>query len=258
MWTLGVIVALVLSAAIGLSLGLVGGGGSIITVPILVYVAGLPVPQAVALSLAIVGATSAVGAVIQARAGHVHLKAAAVFGATGMLGAMGGARLTPLVPAPLLMGLFALLMIAVGVGMARGKDEPVVPPHAECNFWKCGLAGLGVGVLTGFLGVGGGFLIVPALLHFAKLSTRQAIGTSLLIIAANSASGFLAHLGEFHGTFALGAAFIAVAIAGLFGGLAMARRMRPAGLKVAFGRLSLAVAAFLLAMNAVPLWRLLT
>lgn len=258
MWTAGVIVALVLSAAIGLSLGLVGGGGSIITVPILVYVAGLPVPRAVALSLAIVGATSAVGAVLQARAGHVHLKAAAVFGVTGMAGALGGARLTPLVPAPLLMGLLALLMIAVGLRMARGQDEAEVPQHAECRFWKCGLAGLGLGVLTGFLGVGGGFLIVPALLRFAKLSMRQAVGTSLLIIAANSASGFLAHLGELQGTLALGAAFIAVAIAGMFGGLALARRMRPSRLKVAFGRLSLAVAAFLLVMNAGPLWRLLT
>ncbi|MFN3653358.1 MAG: sulfite exporter TauE/SafE family protein [Armatimonadota bacterium] len=258
MWTAGVIVALVLSAAIGLSLGLVGGGGSIITVPILVYVAGLPVPRAVALSLAIVGATSAVGAVLQAREGQVHLKAAAVFAVTGMVGALGGARLTPLVPAPLLMGLFALLMIAVGLRMVRGQDEAEMPARAECRLWKCGLAGLGLGVLTGFLGVGGGFLIVPALLRFAKLSMRQAVATSLLIIAANSASGFLVHLGELQGTLALGAAFIAVAIAGMLGGLALARRTRPAGLKVAFGRLSLAVAAFLLVMNAGPLWRLLT
>src|SRR4051794_12418607 len=99
MWTAGISAALVLSAGIGLSLGLVGGGGSIITVPILVYVAGLPVPQAVALSLAIVGATAAVGAALHARDGNVHLKAALVFGATGVLGAFGGARLTPLVPA---------------------------------------------------------------------------------------------------------------------------------------------------------------
>ena len=258
MWSAGVIAALVLSGAIGLSLGLVGGGGSIITVPILVYVAGLPVPQAVALSLAIVGATAAVGSVVQVRQGNAHLKAAAVFGVTGMLGAVGGAKLTPLVPGPVLMTLFAALMIAVGLRMVRGKDEADEPEHAECHFWKCGLAGLVLGILTGFLGVGGGFLIVPALLRFAKLPIRQAVGTSLLIIAANSASGFLAHLGEMQGTLGLAAAFIAVAVAGMFGGLALARRMQPAGLKVAFGGLALAVAAFLLVMNAGPLWRLLT
>lgn len=256
MWTAGVVAALVLSAGIGISLGLVGGGGSIITVPILVYVAGMPVPQAVALSLAIVGATSAFGAALQAREGNVHLKAALVFGATGMVGALGGARLTPLVPGPLLMTLFAVLMIVVGIRMAQGKAEADEPERAECHLAKCGLAGLGLGVLTGFLGVGGGFLIVPALLRFARLPMRQAAGTSLLIIAANSASGFLAHLADSQGAWVLGAVFIVVATGGMVAGLALARKMRPVGLKLAFGWLSLAVAAFLLVMNAAPLWRL--
>ena len=258
MWTTGIWTALVLSAGIGLSLGLVGGGGSIITVPLLVYVAGLPVPQAVALSLAIVGATAAVGSVVQVRQGNAHLKAAAVFSIAGMLGAVGGARLTALVPGPVLMMLFAALMIAVGLRMARGKDEAEEVKHAECNFWKCGLAGLGLGVLTGFLGVGGGFLIVPALLRFAKLPMRQAVGTSLLIIAANSLSGFLAHFGDVQGTLGLAAAFIAVAVTGMFGGFALAQRMQPRGLKAAFGGLSLAVAVFLIVMNAGPLWKLMT
>ena len=250
------VAALALSSVVGLSLGLVGGGGSIITVPILVYVARLPVTQAVALSLAIVGATSAVGAAAQGRDGNVHLKAAAVFGATGMIGALAGARLTPLVPPPVLLALLSFLMIAVGLRMARGKSEAGEPPVVECHFGKCGLAGVGLGVLTGFLGVGGGFLIVPALLRFAHLPMRQAVGTSLLIIAVNSASGFVGHLGELQGSAALAAAFIAVAVAGMFAGMGLARRMQPAGLKSAFGWLSLAVAAFLLVMNAGPLWRL--
>lgn len=258
MWTPGLIAALALSGAIGLSLGLVGGGGSIITVPVLVYVAGLPLPQAVALSLAIVGATAAVGSAVQVRQGAAHLKAAAVFGGTGMMGAVGGAKLTPLVPGPVLMAVFAALMIAVGLRMVRGTDEADEPEHAECHFWKCGLVGLVLGILTGFLGVGGGFLIVPALLRFAKLPMRQAVGTSLLIIAANSASGFLAHLGEMRGALGLAAAFIAVAVAGMFGGLRLARRMQPAGLKVAFGGLSLAVAVYLIVMNAGPLMELIT
>lgn len=258
MWSVGVLVALALSGAIGLSLGLVGGGGSIITVPILVYVAGLPVPQAVALSLAIVGATAAVGSAVQIRQRQAHLQAAAIFGVTGMVGAVGGARLTPLVPGPVLMVLFALLMVAVGMRMVRGTDEPELPERTECRPWKCALAGLVLGVLTGFLGVGGGFLIVPALLRFAKLPVRPAIGTSLLIIAANSAAGFAAHLHEVQWALGLAAAFIAVAVGGMFGGLALARRMHPHGLKVAFGGLSLAVAGYLLLVNAVPLWRLLT
>jgi len=257
MWTAGVVAAAVLSGAIGFSLGLVGGGGSIITLPILVYVAGLPVPQAVALSLAIVGATAAIGSVHQLRQGAAHLKAAAVFSVTGMFGAVGGAKLTPLVPGPVLMTLFATLMIVVGIRMVREKHEAAEPERAECHFWKCGLAGIALGVLTGFLGVGGGFLIVPALLRFARLPMHQAVGTSLLIIAANSGSGFIAHLEQVKDALGLAVVFIAVAAAGMFAGLALARRMQPAGLKVAFGALSLGVAFFLLTMNLAPLWRLL-
>lgn len=258
MWTAGVFAALALSGAIGLSLGLVGGGGSIITVPVLVYVAGLPIAEAVALSLAVVGATAAVGAVVQARQGHLHARAAAVFGLTGMLGAVGGAKLTPLVPGPVLMVLFAALLAGVGLRMARGKGEADEPLHPECHLVKCVLVGLGLGGLTGFLGVGGGFLIVPALLRFAKLPMRQAVGTSLAIIAVNSAAGFAAHAGEMQGRLGLAAAFIGLAVAGMFGGLALAGRMQPRTLKLVFGALSLAVAAYMLAMNAGPLWRLLT
>jgi uncharacterized protein len=257
MWTAGVWVALALSGAIGLSLGLVGGGGSIVTVPVLIYVAGLPVPQAVALSLAIVGATAGVGAVIQGLRGNLHWKAAGVFGVTGMAGALGGARLTPLVPPPVLLMLFAALLIAVGLKMVLEKEELEVPERAECRFSICAAAGTGVGVLTGFLGVGGGFLIVPALLRFARLPMRQAVGTSLLIISINSAAGFAGHVAEAQGTLGMAAAFTAIAIVGMFAGMALARRLRTTGLKTAFGALSLAVAAYLILMNADALARLL-
>ena len=173
-----------------------------------------------------------------------------------MLGAPLGARLTPLVPSPLLMLLFAGLMVAVGLRMIRREEEAEAVQKPECHILKCGLAGLGVGVLTGFLGVGGGFLIVPALLRFAKTPMRQAVGTSLLIIAASSLSGFLAHLGEFHGRLDLAAAFTGMALAGLLGGMALGRRMRPQGLKRVFGGLALGVAAYLLAVNIVPAIRL--
>jgi len=259
MWTAGVWAAVVLSGAIGLSLGLIGGGGSIITVPVLIYVAGLPVREAVALSLAVVGTTAAVGAIFQARDGNVHGKAAFLYGGTGMVGAAIGARLTPLVPAPVLLTLFAALMIWVGLRMARGRsEEGDLPQRAECVAWKCALAGLVIGTLTGFLGVGGGFLIVPALLRFAKMRMPLAIGTSLVIIAVNSAAGFAAHLSDVQSGMSLVLAFTAAALVGLFAGMRLGKRMKPQRLKTVFGAVSLAVAAYLIAMNLGPLWALMT
>ena len=252
MWTSGIWVELALSSGIGLSLGLIGGGGSIITVPVLVYVAGLPVGQAVALSLAIVGMTAAVGATLQARSGNVHWKAAVIYGFTGMIGASLGARLTSLVAPPVLMTLFAALMIFVGLGMLRRK-EVETPRKTVCDFGKCAVAGFAIGVLTGFLGVGGGFLIVPALLRFTHMAMPQAIGTSLVIIAANSAAGFVSHLPELQNNMSLALTFTAAAIAGMFIGIAAGRNVKPEGLKSAFCGLSLAVAAYLLVMNVKPL-----
>jgi uncharacterized protein len=257
MWTAGVWAALFLSSGIGLSLGLVGGGGSIVTVPLLVYVAGLAPAEAVALSLPIVGATAAVGAVVQYRAGNADPKAALIFALTGVVGAMLGAPLTRLVPGPVLLLLFAALMVVVGLRMLRGRGEPEPAGEGECRPVQCGAAGLGLGVLTGFLGVGGGFLIVPALLRFAGTPMRKAVGTSLIVIAANSASGFLAHLGEIGPRAPLAVAFTLSALAGLAVGMALGRRMEPKGLKTAFAGLALAVAAYLIVMNAAPLLALI-
>jgi uncharacterized protein len=253
----GVWLALALSAGIGLSLGLVGGGGSIITVPVLVYVAGVPVDQAVGLSLPIVGVTAAVGALFKARHGQVDQRVAAVFGITGMAGAALGAHLTRQVPPAVLLMLFALLMVAVGLRMLWGRSEADSSHRAECHLGKCILSGLGLGVLTGFLGVGGGFLIVPALLRFARMPMHRAVGTSLVIIALNAASGFAAHLAELSGGLGMAAAFTAAAVAGVLGGTALGRRLHPGGLKAAFGGLALAVASYLIVMNVAPLAALL-
>jgi uncharacterized protein len=258
MGTAGEWAALALSGLIGLSLGLVGGGGSIITVPVLVYVAGVPVREAVGLSLAIVGMTAAVGGLFKARQGNVDFRTALLFGAAGMAGAPVGARLTRLVSLTVLLMLFALLMVYVGMRMLRTSNRDEALETGGVSLGKCGLAGLGVGVLTGFLGVGGGFLIVPALLRFARLGMHRAVGTSLLIIAANSVSGFLAHLGEAGDHLDLAAALTAAAVAGVLGGTAAGRRMQPAGLKAAFGGLTLAVALYLIAMNIGPLMGLMT
>lgn len=258
MWTAGMAAAFVLSGGIGLSLGLVGGGGSIVTVPILVYVAGLAPREAVALSLPVVGTTAAVGALLEYRAGNMDLRAAGVFSLTGMVGAILGAPLTRLLPDPALMLLFAALMVAVGARMLSGRSETEAEALGACDPLRCGIVGLGVGLLTGFLGVGGGFLLVPTLVRFARLPMRKAVGTSLLIIAANSASGFGAHLAAIGPNGPLAAAFTASALLGMVVGTVIGRRMRPATLRSAFAGLALLVAAYLLVMNARPMLALLT
>src|SRR5690349_20961250 len=156
------LIALILAFGIGLSLGLLGSGGSIVTLPVLVYVAGVPVQAAVGMSLAIVGGTSAAGAWWKQRQGLVHWRAAMLFGFSGIPGAVAGAQFTPLVSPVVLMLLFASLMTVVAVRMLARRGDEVLNPLPDCRPVRCGLAGFGVGVLTGFLGVGGGFLIVPA------------------------------------------------------------------------------------------------
>jgi len=166
--------ALILAFGIGVSLGLLGSGGSIVTLPVLVYVAGVPVPSAVGMSLAIVGGTSVVGSWWKHRHGLVHWRAAVLFGGAGMAGSLVGAQFTRLVPPGVLMLIFAALMAVIaGRMLASGGDE-AIEPLPDCRSVRCGLAGLAVGLLTGFIGVGGGFLLVPAMIVFARLSMPMA------------------------------------------------------------------------------------
>jgi uncharacterized protein len=241
--------ALLGAALIGLSLGLTGAGGSIITLPVLVYLAGVPPKEAVGLSLFIVGAAALVGALQRLKTGEIHLKAALMFALSGMAGAAGGAHLTPLVSSRALMITFAALMLIVAVNMLRGSKQDH-PEGADCHPWKCLLAGLGVGVLTGFIGVGGGFLLVPALVKFAKLPLRQATGTSLAVIAFNSASGFLGHFGEAPPRWPLAFLFAALAVAGVLVGTALAKRLPVARLRQGFAVMVILTGAFVLWQNA--------
>lgn len=189
----------IFGAVVGLALGLVGAGGSILTVPALIYGLGLNVREAVPASLALVGSIAATGALTHYRQGTLRLTVALRFGAAGVLGALLGARLSNLVSPRLLLSLFALLMMAAAISLARRDatteeaDKP--PAHFDHPHWiKLTLTGLGVGLLTGFFGVGGGFIIVPALALFLGLPTRQAVGTSLVVITINCAAGLLGHL----------------------------------------------------------------
>jgi uncharacterized protein len=243
---LHIIIGLLLSAVIGLSLGLIGAGGSIITVPLLVYVLRVHPHQAVGMSLAVVGSTALVGAGMHALRGAVSLRTALLFAAGGVLGAFGGTRLTYLVSPSTLLLIFAALMFLVAILMLRDRR----PDEARVASLPRSLAaGLGVGVLTGFLGVGGGFLIVPALVLFGGLSMKQAVGTSLLVIAVNSAAGFAGHLGRGDFDLRLAAMVGAMAILGALVGTTLSGRMPATALRRGFAWFVIAVAALLVAKN---------
>jgi uncharacterized membrane protein YfcA len=154
--------AMVLATLVGMSLGALGGGGSIITTPLLVYVAHIPPEIAVGMSLMIVGATSLVGALIHLKRGNLIPKPAILFAMTGMVGSYIGSHGTHFLSRRALLLLFSLIML--GVGMAMWRTTAHLKPASTFGMGKCLIAGLGVGLLTGFRGVGGGFLIVPALI----------------------------------------------------------------------------------------------
>jgi uncharacterized membrane protein YfcA len=178
---------------VGLVLGLLGSGGSILTVPVLVYLVGEPSKLAIAESLGIVAIISLVGALPFAIRGMVSWRSVALFGGPGIVGTYLGAYLSQFMIGALQLAIFAGVMLLAAVMMFR--DNSTVGAGSGLRaFWKVMLDGLGVGVLTGLVGVGGGFLIVPALVLLCGLSMRRAIGSSLLIIALKSISGFVKYI----------------------------------------------------------------
>lgn len=233
--------ALLGAIGIGLSLGLTGAGGSILTLPVLVYLAGIPPKEAVGLSLLIVGAAALAGAWQRARAGEVHAKAAGMFVISGTIGAVAGSQLTWLLTPSALMITFAAVMVVVAVRMLIPRKAGI-QPLPECKPLRCLAAGAGVGVLTGFLGVGGGFLLMPALVKFARLPLRTATGTSLAIIACNSAAGFMSHLGESPTPWLLAAVFSGIAAAGVIAGGSIASKLPEKTLRQTFAILVLVTA----------------
>jgi uncharacterized protein len=177
---------------VGFSLGAVGSGGSIFMLPVLVYLQGVPTPQAVAITLVSIGGCSLLGAILRARRGLLHWRAVWMMGPTGMAGALIGAQFTHLVGDHVLRLLFAGTMLLVGATMVRQRG---VPAHGQgCQLRRCTPVGFGVGLLTGFLGLGGGFLIMPSLVYFGGLEVRRAVGAALAIIALNASAGVVGHL----------------------------------------------------------------
>ena len=197
------ITAIVLGLAIGALVGVLGGGGSILAVPALVYAAGQDLPQAVATSLLVVGITAIVALLPRIRARQIVWRIALLFGAAGAVTAFAGAAVNRLLPDDVVLGLFAALMVGAGIRMLQEKPATGAAcaiDGGRINWRRClprTLAGgLVVGFLTGLLGVGGGFLIIPVLVVVLGLSMETAIGTSLLIVAVNSAAGFAAHASD--------------------------------------------------------------
>ncbi len=234
-------VALALALLIGLSLGALGSGGSIVTLPVLVYVAGVDPKSAVGMSMAIVGGTSLAGSYLHWRRGNFLLKTALLFSASGIAGAYLGSIGTHLVSSSLLMLLFSALMLIVGALMLAGR-KPVSASNARCSAFRCIPAGFVVGLVTGFLGVGGGFLIVPALIWITGLDAKRAIGTSLGIIAINSAAGLSGQLHYAHWDWLLTGKFVTCSFIGMGIGIPLAARAPEHGLRTAFAALVIAVA----------------
>lgn len=243
------IIGLILSAVIGLSLGLIGGGGSILTVPILVYLIGVDPHEAVGMSLAVVGATSILGAYLHWRKDNVDLSSGLLFGVAGIVGAFMGSPLTKMVSAEALLLIFGILMFVVAISMIwRGKhaaSEKLRKAHPTRGI----LAGLGVGILTGFLGVGGGFLIVPALVFFGGLSMKKAIGTSLFVIFLNCIAGLIGHLNQDSFDWLITGEVMALAIGGAIVGTMLSHHLAADRLQSMFAVLVLGVAVFLMFKN---------
>jgi hypothetical protein len=254
-------VVLGLSVLVGVSLGLLGGGGSILTVPILVYVAGLEAKEAIAASLFVVGVTSAFGAVSHARAGRVRWRTGLLFGAAGMAGAYAGGRAGAYVPGSWLLAGFAVMMLATGVAMLRGRRSTgpeigLAAARREVPVLHVLAEGIVVGLVTGLVGAGGGFLVVPALVLLGGLPMSTAVGTSLVVIALKSAAGFAGYLHSVSIDWSLLLAVTAAAVAGGVLGGRLAGRIRPEVLRRTFGWFVLAMAAVVLSEQAPAGWRL--
>lgn len=239
--------------AIGLSLGLLGSGGSILTVPVLVYLLGQDEKVAIAGSLFIVGTIAAAGSAQYLRARLIDWRSVALFGVPGMAGTYAGAWLAAFVPGLVQLSLFALVMLLAATLMLR----PVAldgPARAPRDRWKIALDGLAVGALTGLVGVGGGFLIVPALVLLGGLSMHRAVATSLVIIALKSFSGFYKYL-EVLDSQALALDWqalwlvSALGVAGSLLGTSLASRLPQATLRKGFGAFLVVMGLYILARS---------
>jgi len=261
------IIGYVASVFIGISLGLIGGGGSILTVPVLVYLFGIPAELSTAYSLFIVGTTALVGGVRNATMGNVNYKTAVVFTIPAFIAVYATrAFLVPAIPNEIMtvgsfvltkdiaiMVFFALVMLAASVSMIRNKrkdgEEEAAEVEPQFNVPAIIAEGAVVGVLTGIVGAGGGFLIIPALVLFAKIPMKKAVGTSLLIIAAKSLIGFIGDVQrpDLVIDWTLLLSVTAIAVVGIFIGIYLSKFIDGKKLKKGFGWFVLLMAVYIIA-----------
>jgi uncharacterized membrane protein YfcA len=228
-----------LSTVIGVLLGLLGGGGSTLTVPLLTFITGLGIRDAITTSLVVVGVTSAVGAIAHARAGRVQWQPAVVLGASGMVGAYVGGRVATHIPERIAMVVFAAIMIASALALLRDRGHGVPAGELRLPTVRAVLLGFVVGVVSGLTGAGGGFLLVGALTMICGVAISVAVGTSLAVIAMHC---FAALAGRLDGTqinWKLAAMVTVAAIAGSLIGERLVAIIDPHGLKTGFGVLAL-------------------
>ncbi|MBO0596205.1 sulfite exporter TauE/SafE family protein [Nesterenkonia sp. E16_7] len=238
----GLILAMILAVGIGLSLGLLGGGGTILAVPLLTYVAGFPAHEAIAASMFIIGVTSAVSVVAHARRGNVEWRTGFIFGAAAMAGAFGGGLLGSRLPSVVLMVAFGIMMVATALAMILDRRAKAAGgPRKKLPLGKIILEGLVVGVVTGMVGAGGGFLVVPALVLLGGLSMPAAVGTSLLIISMKSFTGLAGYLTSVSIDWGPVLIITAITVIGALIGTAFGKYVPEKALKKAFGYLVLAM-----------------
>jgi uncharacterized protein len=241
---------LLLAVAVGLSLGLLGGGGSILAVPLLVYVAGLGSKEAIATSLLVVGVTSLAALVPHARAGRVRWRTGLVFGAAAMAGAYVGGRLAEYISGTVLLVAFSLMMLATAVAMIRGRRSVAAPAEGRMRVGMVLLEGGVVGLVTGMLGAGGGFLVVPALVLLGGLPMSAAVGTSLLVIAMKSFAGLAGYLASVQIDWGLALAVTGAAVLGSLVGGTLTGRIPADVLRRVFGWFVVVMGVFVLAQQS--------
>jgi len=257
-----VIIGFAAAIVIGISLGLIGGGGSILTVPVLVYIMGIDPMLATAYSLFVVGSTSLVGAGTYMKKGLVNYKTAIVFAIPSFIAVFLTRKfLVPALPDPLfsigeslvtknigIMVFFGLIMLAASYSMIRSKNDGAGDEKQaiKFNFPMIALEGSVVGLITGIVGAGGGFLIIPALVLLAKLPMKMAVGTSLVIIATKSLIGFLGDLSTQTIDWPLLIMFTGLSIVGIFIGSALSKKINERVLKTGFGWFVLTMGIFII------------
>lgn len=263
-----IILAAALALFIGGAVGILGGGGSILTTPLLVYVLDFPAKQAITASLLVVAVTSLFGLIAHARAGRVRWKTGLIFGVAGMVGAFIGGQIGSLLPGALLLAAFSVMMGVTAVAMIRGRKQVKGHgPHKGLPVFRIILDGLIVGLVTGLVGAGGGFLVVPALALLGGLPMPNAVATSLLVVAMKSFAGFFGYALKFGGDslvsintetttlpdggtiWAVTAIVTAMAVIGALIGSRLVGKIHPDKLRKAFGWFVLIMAVFILSQQ---------